>query len=93
VELWKQCIEQSATYVMKMSLYVDYWEDVLLHLSKSLPTQRFTLWRALAFQQLEVELCESWVVVHKADFLFKRLGHLSLLWAQELKANFHIHPV
>ncbi len=47
----------------------------------------------LAFQQLEVELCESWVVVHKADFLFKRLGHLSLLWAQELKANSHIHPV
>jgi hypothetical protein len=27
---------------MKMSLYVDYWEDILLHLSKPLPTQRFT---------------------------------------------------
>ncbi len=28
---------------MTMSLYVDYWEDVLLHLSKPLPTQRSTL--------------------------------------------------
>jgi hypothetical protein len=31
---------------MAMSLYVDYWEDVLLHLSKPLPTQRSTLLEA-----------------------------------------------
>jgi hypothetical protein len=28
---------------MKMSSYVDYWEDILLHLSKPLPLQRSTL--------------------------------------------------
>jgi hypothetical protein len=43
VEFWKQFIEQSTTYGMKMNPYVDYWEDVLLHLSKLLPTQRSTL--------------------------------------------------
>jgi hypothetical protein len=42
VEFWKQFSEQITTYAMKMSLYVDYWEDVLLHLSKPLPTQRST---------------------------------------------------
>ncbi len=40
VKFWKQGIEQSTTYAMNMSLYVDYWEDVLLHLSKPLPMQR-----------------------------------------------------
>ncbi len=40
VELWKQGIEQSAPYAMKMSLNVDYWEDILLHLSKPLLAQR-----------------------------------------------------
>ncbi len=43
LEFWKQGIEQNATYVMKMSLYVDYWEDVLLYLSKPLLAQRSTL--------------------------------------------------
>ncbi len=43
VEFWKQVIEESATYSMKMSLYVDYWEDILLHLSKPLLTQRSIL--------------------------------------------------
>jgi hypothetical protein len=41
VEFWKQGIEGSAIYLMKMNPYVDYWEDVLLHLSKPLPAQRF----------------------------------------------------
>jgi hypothetical protein len=36
-------MEQIATYVMKMSLYVDYWKDILLHLSKPLPVQRSSL--------------------------------------------------
>jgi len=43
VEFWKQGIEQSATSVIKMSPYVDYWEDILLHLSKPLPIQGCTL--------------------------------------------------
>ncbi len=43
LEFWKQSIEQNATYVMKMNSYVDYWEDVLLYLSKPLPAQRSTL--------------------------------------------------
>jgi hypothetical protein len=43
VEFWKQFIEQSVTYVIKTSPYVDYWEDVLLHLSKPLLIQRSIL--------------------------------------------------
>jgi hypothetical protein len=34
VEFWKQCIDQDATYAMKMAPYIEYWEDILLHLSK-----------------------------------------------------------
>jgi hypothetical protein len=36
-------IAQSSTYGMKMKLYVEYYEDVLLHLSKQLPPQSITL--------------------------------------------------
>jgi hypothetical protein len=36
MEFWKQSIEQNATYKMKMIPYVEYWENILLHLSKSL---------------------------------------------------------
>jgi hypothetical protein len=43
VEFWKQGIEQSATYAMKMNMYVDYWEDILLCLLKPLPAQGCTL--------------------------------------------------
>ncbi len=43
MELWKQDMEQSTTYAMKMSMYLDYLKDVLLHLSKPLPTQGSTL--------------------------------------------------
>jgi hypothetical protein len=43
VEFWKQGIEKNATYAMKMVFYVEYWEDVLLHLSKPLPPQISTL--------------------------------------------------
>jgi hypothetical protein len=35
MEFWKQ----TETYAMKLDLYVEYWENVLLHLSKSLPLQ------------------------------------------------------
>jgi hypothetical protein len=28
VEFWKQGIEQSVIYIVKMILYVEYWEDI-----------------------------------------------------------------
>ncbi len=36
-------IAQSSTCEMKMKLYVEYWEDILLHFSKPLPLQSTTL--------------------------------------------------
>jgi hypothetical protein len=36
-------IAQNSTYEMKMKLYVEYWEDVLLHFSRLLPPQSITL--------------------------------------------------
>jgi hypothetical protein len=36
-------IAQSATYEMKMKSYVEYWENILLHLSKPFPFQSATL--------------------------------------------------
>ncbi len=36
-------IAQSATYEMKMKSYVEYWEDILLHLLKPFPIQSATL--------------------------------------------------
>ncbi len=36
LEFWKQRIDQNTTYVMKMASYIEYWEDILLHLSKPL---------------------------------------------------------
>jgi hypothetical protein len=43
VEFWKQGIDQNTTYVMKMALYVEHWEDILLFLSKLLSPQSSTL--------------------------------------------------
>jgi hypothetical protein len=43
VEFWKQGIDQNTTYAMMMASYVEYWEDILLHLSKLLPPQSSTL--------------------------------------------------
>jgi hypothetical protein len=43
VDFWKVGIAQSSTYEMKMKSYVEYWEDVLLHLSKPLLPQNITL--------------------------------------------------
>jgi hypothetical protein len=43
VDFWKVGIAQSSTYEMKMKPYVEYWEDVLLHLSRPLPPQSTTL--------------------------------------------------
>jgi hypothetical protein len=39
VDFWKVSIVQSSTYEMKMKPYVEYWEDILLHLSRPLPLQ------------------------------------------------------
>jgi len=43
VDFWKVNIAQSVTYEMKMKSYVEYWEDITLHLSKRLPHQSATL--------------------------------------------------
>jgi hypothetical protein len=43
VDFWKVGIAQNATYEMKMKSYVEYWEDILLHLSKPFPYQSATL--------------------------------------------------
>ncbi len=37
VDFWKVGIAQSVIYEMKFKPYVEYWEDILLHLSKPLP--------------------------------------------------------
>jgi hypothetical protein len=39
VDFWKVGIVQSSTYEMKMKPYVEYWEDILLHLSTPLMPQ------------------------------------------------------
>ncbi len=41
MEFWKVGIVQSSTYEMKM-LYVEYWEDILLHLLRPLPPKSTT---------------------------------------------------
>jgi hypothetical protein len=46
---------QNSAYEMEMKFYMQYWEDVLLHLSKLLLLQSITLFGGLlAFKQLEV---------------------------------------
>jgi hypothetical protein len=60
---------------MKMSPYVDYWEDILSHLSKPLPLQRSTLlegfwpsnnWR---FNYAKVELLSTNQVIDLEDLV------------------------
>jgi hypothetical protein len=43
VDFWKVSIVQSSTYEMKMKPYVEYWENILLHLSRPLPPQSTTI--------------------------------------------------
>jgi hypothetical protein len=43
MDFWKVGIAQSLTYEMKMNPYMEYWEDILLHLSIPLPPQSATL--------------------------------------------------
>jgi hypothetical protein len=43
MDFWNVGIAQSSTYEMKMRPYVEYWEDILLHLLRSLPLQSTTL--------------------------------------------------
>jgi len=42
MEFWKVGIVQSSAYEMKM-LYVEYWEDILLQLSRPILPQSTTL--------------------------------------------------
>jgi len=46
MDFWKVGIAQNSTYEMKVKMCVEYWEDVLLHLSKPLPFQSTILFYA-----------------------------------------------
>jgi len=50
VDFWKVGIAQNATYEMKMKSYVEYWEDILLHLSRPLSRQSATLFEGFGLQ-------------------------------------------
>ncbi len=52
MDFWKVGIAQSSTYEMKMKPYVEYWESVLLHLSKSLLPQNTTILKAFGLQAI-----------------------------------------
>jgi len=43
VDFWKVEITQSLTYEMKMKSYMEYWEDILLHLSRTFPLKGATI--------------------------------------------------
>jgi len=47
VDVWKVSIAQNVTYEMKIKPYVDYWEGILLHLSRPLPCQSAILLEGL----------------------------------------------
>jgi hypothetical protein len=50
MDFWKVGIAQNATYEMKMKLYVEYWEDILLHLFKPLSCESATLLEGFGLQ-------------------------------------------
>jgi hypothetical protein len=52
MDFWKVGIVQNSTYEMKMKLYVEYWEDILLHLSRRLPPQSVIFWKAFGLQAI-----------------------------------------
>jgi hypothetical protein len=84
VEFWKQCIEQNATYAMKMSMYVDYWEDILLHLSKPLLVQGCTFlegfWPSSNWKlnYAKVELPSTTLIVPKGPVIHPYCGPKNL---------------
>jgi len=43
MDFWKVGIVKNSTYEMKMKPYVEYWEDILLHLSRLSPVQSIIL--------------------------------------------------
>jgi hypothetical protein len=47
VDFWKVGIARNVTYEMKMAPYVEYWEDILLHLSRPSPCQSAILLEGL----------------------------------------------
>jgi hypothetical protein len=81
VEFWKQGIKIKHNFMQWRWIYIWIIGKMFCCIcSKPLPTQRSILFgRHLAFQQLDVELCESWVAIHKADCWFKRPSHLSFI--------------
>ncbi len=56
MDFWKVGIAQNSTYEMKVKMCVEYWEDVLLHLSKSLPFQSTILFYAPLSSQMDSTL-------------------------------------
>jgi hypothetical protein len=50
MDFQKVGITQNATYEMKMKLYMEYWEDILLHLSRLLPNQNAIFWRGSSLE-------------------------------------------
>jgi len=50
VDFWKVGIAQNVTYEMKMKLYVEYWEDILLHLFRPLSHQSATILEGCGLQ-------------------------------------------
>ncbi len=78
VDFEKVGIAQSSTYEVKMKPYVEYWKDILLHLSKPLPPQSTTLlegfwpssdWR---FNYVRIH-CQPWLTLLTYKFQFKFL--------------------
>jgi hypothetical protein len=43
LDFWRVGIAQNLAYEMKMKVYMEYWEDIVLHLLRSLPPQSPTL--------------------------------------------------
>ncbi len=63
VDFWKISIAQCVTYEMKMKPYFDYWENILLHLSRPLPCESAILLEGLwPSSKLEIQLLQGFVV-------------------------------
>jgi hypothetical protein len=60
---------------MKMILFVEYWEDILLHLSKLLLFQSSTLLKGLwPTNNWRFLLCQSFIAIHNGRYWFKKLS-------------------
>jgi hypothetical protein len=50
IEFWKLGTAQNETYEMKMKPYVEYWEDILLHLLSPYPVKMPFFWKGFGCQ-------------------------------------------